>query len=340
MKKAIITLTKGAAIKGNELKEVYNDADLYVMPRWKTNENQIEFSSFNELIVEVFDEYDALIFIMATGIVIRKIAKLLKSKDKDPAIIVMDEKGRFVIPILSGHIGGANELALDIEEKFKSIAVLTTSSDVIGKMAVDSFAIKYGLEIESLTDAKDVTALVVNNDKVGLINDTNMDVEYKASNVVKTDKISDEFDGYIYIGNRDFKSDKFTVRLYKKNLVIGAGSRKDIPKEKMYNEFLILADKLKINKNAVKIVASIDIKKDEVTIINLANELRVPFITYTADELSEVENLFEGSDFVKKTIGVASVAEPSAYLASNKGNVILKKTKCGGITLCIYEEEF
>ena len=124
-------------------------------------EDTIQMENFTETLEKEFNSYDGHIFIMATGIVVRKISTLIKSKDVDPAVVVIDEGAHFVISLLSGHLGGANELAEIIGEKLNLVPIITTSSDVTGKIAVDTLSQKLNGELESLEKAKNVTSLIV-----------------------------------------------------------------------------------------------------------------------------------------------------------------------------------
>ncbi|MEG0398416.1 MAG: cobalt-precorrin 5A hydrolase, partial [Cetobacterium sp.] len=159
MKIAIWTVTRGAGYLGKIVKSKMNGT-LYTLNKFSV-EDSVQMDDFTSTLEENFNKYDGHIFIMATGIVIRKISKLIKSKDIDPAVAVIDEGMNFAISLLSGHLGGANEMVNDIAKKLNLVAIITTSSDVTGKIAVDTLSQKLKSELESLDAAKKVTSLIV-----------------------------------------------------------------------------------------------------------------------------------------------------------------------------------
>ena len=142
--------------------------DVFTLKKYDV-ENTIQIEDFTANINEKFSQYDGHIFIMASGIVIRKIASLIGTKDKDPAVLLIDEGKHFVISLLSGHLGGANELTHSLANILKLVPVITTSSDVTGKIAVDTISQKLNAELEDLKSAKDVTSLIVNGQKVNIL---------------------------------------------------------------------------------------------------------------------------------------------------------------------------
>ena len=341
--RAIITLTKGGMELGLKLLEEYNDSVLFINERFDVKGDRVKKieNGIKHLTKEIFNEYNCLIFIMAPGIVVRSIAPLLESKAKDPAIIVLDEKGQNVISLLSGHLGRANEITLDIAKRLKSNPVITTASDVKDSMAVDTLAMKLNLTIEELEKATKVTAHIVNGEKVGIIcrDKLNIKLPDNIINIEKNEKL-DGLKGLINITNEkeitDFGIDNVVLR--PRNLIIGIGCRKGKPKEEIINAIKTSLDEINKSELSIKHLATIDVKKDEIGIIEAANYYDVPLRIVERANVKDVEKDFETSDFVKKTIGVGAVAEPVAFLTSNKGNVILGKTRYNGITIAIAEE--
>lgn len=143
--------------------------------RFCFEKNSDEFSEKISDIYEVarkaFSENNALIFICSCGIAVRSAAPLINSKISDPAVIVIDDFGKFVIPILSGHIGGANRIAEIIAENVGAVPIITTATDVGGRFSPDSFAAANGLIITDINAAKSVAAAVLNNEKIGIKSD-------------------------------------------------------------------------------------------------------------------------------------------------------------------------
>jgi len=222
MKLAFWTVTKGAGNIAREYKEKLQEhlkedsIDVFTLKKYDV-ENTIQIEDFTANINEKFSQYDGHIFIMASGIVIRKIASLIGTKDKDPAVLLIDEGKHFVISLLSGHLGGANELTHSLANILKLVPVITTSSDVTGKIAVDTISQKLNAELEDLKSAKDVTSLIVNGQKVNILLPKNVKV---ADNITA--------DGFILVSNK--KNIEYT-RIYPKNLILGIGCKRDTKAE-------------------------------------------------------------------------------------------------------------
>ena len=331
MKLAFWTVTKGAGNIAKEFKEKLKehlkdyDTDVFTLRKYDV-ENTIQIEDFTTNINEKFSQYDGHIFIMASGIVIRKIANLIGTKDKDPAVLLIDEGKHFVISLLSGHLGGANELTYSLANILKLVPVITTSSDVTGKIAVDTISQKLNAELEDLKSAKDVTSLIVNGQKVNIL---------LPKNVKITDKNS--ADGFILVSNK--KNIEYT-RIYPKNLILGIGCKKDTKTEDILSAIENCLDKNNLDIKSVKKIATVDVKENEQGLINAAKFLNLDLEIVSRDEIKKVQNQFEGSDFVEKTIGVRAVSEPVALLSSaGNGKFLVMKEIYNGITISIYEEE-
>ena len=331
MKLAFWTVTKGAGNIAKKFKEKLKehlkdyDIDVFTLKKYDV-ENTIQIEDFTTNINEKFSQYDGHIFIMASGIVIRKIANLIGTKDKDPAVLLIDEGKHFVISLLSGHLGGANELTYSLANILKLVPVITTSSDVTGKIAVDTISQKLNAELEDLKSAKDVTSLIVNGQKVNIL---------LPKNVKITDKNS--ADGFILVSNK--KNIEYT-RIYPKNLILGIGCKKDTKAEDILSAIENCLDKNNLDIKSVKKIATVDVKENEQGLINAAKFLNLDLEIVSRDKIKKVQNQFEGSDFVEKTIGVRAVSEPVALLSSaGNGKFLVMKEIYNGITISIYEEE-
>ena len=331
MKLAFWTVTKGAGNIAREYKEKLKEhlkdyeIDVFTLKKYDV-ENTIQIENFTSNINEKFSQYDGHIFIMASGIVIRKIAGLIGTKDKDPAVLLIDEGKHFVISLLSGHLGGANELTHSLANILKLIPVITTSSDVTGKIAVDTISQKLNAELEDLKSAKDITSLIVNGQKVNIL-------------LPKNVKVSDtnSADGFILVSNK--KNIKYT-RIYPKNLILGIGCKKDTKAEDILSVIENCLDKNNLDIKSVKKIATVDVKENEQGLINAAKFLNLDLEIVSRDKIKKIQNQFEGSDFVEKTIEVRAVSEPVALLSSvGNGKFLVMKEKYNGITISIYEEE-
>ena len=323
MKLAVWTVTRGAGLNGVEIKNKIEGIDVFTLSKFKID-NSIQMENFTEELNEAFNKYDGHIFIMATGIVIRKIASLIKSKDVDPAVVVIDEGMNFVISLLSGHLGGANDLTQNLHEIFGLVPIITTRSDVTGKIAVDTLSQKLKCNLKSLEAAKKVTSLIVDGKNVELSLPKNI--------------CNENPEGVMVISN---KENLEIVHLYPENLVIGIGSRRGIEKEKVYEFLIETLEKHNLSLKSIKHFATVDLKADEKGIVETARELGKELKIVSREEILTVEDMFHGSEFVKKEIGVKAVSEPCAYLTSSKdGKFIEIKAKKDGMTISIYEERF
>lgn len=325
MKIAIWSVTRGAGRVAYKLGSEIS-ADIYTLKKFEIN-NTLQIDNFTDELGKQFNRYDAHIFIMATGIVIRKIAPLIKSKDVDPAVVVIDEQERFVISLLSGHLGGANELASDLAQQFSLLPIITTSSDITGKIAIDTLSQKMNCEMENLEKAKNITSLIVDNKKVDILLPKNVTFGENGNS-----------EGVVITSN---KENIEVMRLYPKNLILGIGCRRGTLKEDILKAVDILMKKYNLSYKSIRKIATVDVKADEAGLIDAAKELGHELIIIDRSEILTVESNFKGSEFVKKQIGVTCVSEPCAYLASNKnGKFIEQKFIYNGITISIYEEKF
>lgn len=292
-----------------------------------------EGEEFNltDLTGKLFKDYEAIIFVSSTGIAVRAIAPYIKSKTSDPAVIVIDSFGKYVISLLSGHLGGANSLTLKLAEILHSEPVITTATDIVGVKAPDIIAKENGLVIDDLKSAKLISAMLVNKHKVAFVDDKGQleTPEGYADSVEETS-------GEVYVTNKivnDKKSNQ--LHLIRRDIVLGIGCRKDYPKDKMKD---IVLEKLKeygIDHRAVKIVATVEVKRNEKAIMELSENLEADLKIFTIEEIKKIQHKFKGSDFVEKTIGVRAVCEPVVELCQAK--ILTEKLNLDGMTLCIGE---
>lgn len=317
-KKLISSLIKSEKVEGYTYKKfISEDEDVL-----KSYDGSME-----EWLSERFYNVEAIIFIGAIGITVRLISKFLKDKFTDPAIISLDEAGEFVIPILSGHVGGANELSRKIASLLGATPVITTATDVRKLWAVDEWAVNNKLTITDRKLAKDISAAVLNDKRIGLFSDYKFDKK-----LPKYITLNEEQDINVCVTTS--KTQHFTnnpcLRLIPSNIVLGVGCKKDTDPEHMINSLETFLQKHNIDKKAIEKIVSIDIKKKEKAIIELAKKLGVEFTTFTSEELLKAEGEFTSSSFVRSMVGVDNVCERSASLVYN--NIIIRKESYGGIT--------
>ncbi|SJZ42260.1 cobalt-precorrin 5A hydrolase [Garciella nitratireducens] len=333
MKLAILTLTKGGYKTAQRVKK-YMDVPVKIYTKDSFS------GTLKNLVGELFQRYEYLLFIMATGIVVRVISPYLKDKTTDPGVMVMDEKGRFVISLLSGHLGGANAYTQKIAKSIGATPVITTASDVLDLISVDLLAKQLHCEIESLQKAKEVTADIVNKKRVGILSDISVDIPEKENiQIIKSKEIQD-CDSVIYITHKII-SDPFprSVQLIPQNILVGIGCKRGTESKKMIQQLYEVFQDLEIHIKSLKKISSIDLKQDEKGILELGEYFKIPVEFIERRKIKRIENLFESSEFVKKSIGIGAVAEPCGYLISHGGKCLMKKRKKSGITLSIWKEK-
>lgn len=285
--------------------------------------------STREWTKESFDTCDAIVYIGALGIAVRYIAPFIRSKDVDPAVVCMDEHAHYTIALLSGHIGGCNNLTERIASRMGSEAVITTATDINGKFSVDSFAVANDLRIMGLKTAKDVSARVLDGRFVGFRSD--IPVEGELPNGL-TPAENGEFGVSIStdVSKRPFDE---TMRLVPMDIVLGVGCKRDTDPRKLHDFIFRILEGDGIAPERVRVVASIDLKKDEQAVLDLATSLKVPARFHSAEELNSIDGDFSQSKFVASVTAVDCVCERSASIEG--GELIRRKTAEDGMTVAI-----
>lgn len=379
MKTVIITYThegmKTARRAANVMKAAEAEVVIYCHSRCAGDYETevIPFEAIGRIIKDIFESADRILFICALAIAVRAIAPYLKSKVTDPAVLVADEGGRFLISVLSGHIGGANEWCSRLAEALDMLPVITTATDARGMFAVDLFAKEHSLRIVNPAMIKEISGRVLNGERVGI---TGADV-YKAvicdaikqynnqlwltdnngrlagcenTNQAEGDEAVNyniEAGGYIedeYIESgiqivTEYDTEpafKNTLRLVPMELAVGIGCRRGKSLEEIRRAVKNTFASNKLMMDSIAVIASVDKKADEQGIIMLARQLKVPYMTYSAKRLSQAEGEFCTSEFVRKQVGVDNVCERSACLASRSGIKLVGRTVCDGVTVAIY----
>lgn len=269
-----------------------------------------------------FQEADGLVFVGAAGIAVRAAAPFLRSKATDPAIVVLDEGGNFAIPILSGHLGGANDLARKISAVCGAVPVITTATDVNGVFAVDTWAKKQGCAVEPVHKIKAVSAKLLAGEKIRIRSDWNI-AGIPPKNVILTEE--GDYDVSLSISHRQGEA----LRLIPRIAVLGIGCRKGTSAEKIEKTAALFLEKANIHEKALCMVTSIDLKKTEEGLLTFCEKHQLPFRTYTAEELKAAKGEFMPSAFVERVTGVDNVCERSAVLG---GGVLYQRKFVGNGT--------
>lgn len=297
--------------------------------------SKTEKSDDYKAIGDAFVRCSLLVFISAAAIAVRGIAPFVKDKKTDPAVVCLDDNGKFVISLLSGHIGGGNDFAKRIANILLGTAVITTATDVNGKFACDSWAKKNGCEISDMNIAKAVSAEILNRD-IPMFSDFELIGKAGGVNVlysVKDGKVQGETLG-IYLTYKTEKPFKKTLSLFPKCIIIGIGCKRGTSKEKLASTLFSVLEANNISPHSIARIASIDVKKDEEGLLNLAKELDVPIDFYSAEKLSQVEGDFSVSTFVESVVGVSNVCERSC-MCHESTQLIVPKTASDGVTVAV-----
>ncbi len=298
----------------------------------------------SEYLEDKWDSLDGIIFIGALGIAVRIIAPLIVHKATDPAVVVIDDQGEYSISLLSGHLGGANQLAEELATCLGASPIITTASDKRGIEALDLFAKKNNYEMEDMETITRLTRKMVDGKRLGFFSEDKKLINYPNLKIftrledMKKDK---DIEGAILvtsslIDQKEMGKLPYTI-LRPKNLNIGIGCRKGVEAKRIKSAIEDLFQELKLSQASIGKIGTVEVKKDEAGIIEAAAYYGVDMKIFSLEEIARVEHKFKGSDFVKKTIGVYSVAEPSAYLLG--GKIISKRTSHEGITLSITKED-
>lgn len=274
---------------------------------------------------------DGVVFIGAAGIAVRTVAPYLRGKAEDPAVLVMDEAGGFVIPLLSGHLGGGNELAKRIAAAVGAIPVLTTATDVRGVFAADSWAKTQGLRVADPAQIQFVSAALLRGAAVGLQSDIVV-LGAPPAGVVLDGKAETGIWITAKTGPAPFVH---TLRLLPRVIIAGMGCRRGKTQATLEAALQNACAAAGIDPRALAAVASVDRKADEPGLITLAASRGVPFLTFSAETLRAVPGIFSSSGFARETVGVDNVCERAAVAAG--GKLICRKTVWDGVTVALAE---
>lgn len=291
-----------------------------------------------DLVGEAFSHADALLFWSAAGIAVRSIAPFLDHKSRDPAVLVLDEKGTHCISLLSGHMGGANELAKTVAGLCGADPVITTGTDTERLFSVDEFARKNDLIVTDWEKAKRISADVLAGKKlrIGCEEETAFQtVEGMDAQEWILGSLPEDSD--VWISARPLSVPQHVLQLIPRTVTVGIGCRKGTEQsaiEKGLDDFLSRCD---VDRRAVRCIASIDLKKEEKGLKDLCLKHGIPFVTFTADELTQAPGEYPSSEFVREVTGADNVCQRSAALAAgNDSECLAPKTVIDGITFSAY----
>lgn len=326
--------------------------------------------SLKDWCAEAFRSSSALVFVGACGIAVRTIAPFLASKTSDPAVLVADERGKHVISLLSGHLGGANELTRQLAAAIGADPVITTASDVNGRLAIDVWAAQNHLVITDMHMAKRAAAAIAAGRTVPMYCEGKIEgIVPKELHCVemampqKTHGVETAAECDMHCAETEMEQDtpgepEFLIQisvaqpkaapclhLVPRSVILGIGCRRGKPFEEIYREVSAILEKERISPESIYKIASIDLKSEEEGILALAKYWEVPFETFSADMLMHVPGTYDASDFVQKVTGADNICERAAMAAlpfeeQKTARFLMPKTKGSGVTVALLEREW
>lgn len=338
---AVWAITHRGAELGGRLVRALPGAVLHLSERMEI-QGGLQFKRLAPAVEKQFNRFKGHVFIMSTGIVVRMVAPLLRHKTQDPAVVVADERGRHAISLLSGHLGGANDLARQVAGILGGDPVITTATDVNDLPAIDILAQKAGLSIENADAIKHVNAAILEGKPVFLHDPFDFSGQrFGDDGRIQwrpwTDAPEDDTGtaAGVLIDDTIVRIPKGTLLLRPPTLIAGMGCNRGTDMAEMLGLLTETLDDHGLNILSLAALASVDIKQDEDGLLSLAEKLGVPLNFYSRNELKQVENIENPSKMVEKHIGVKSVCEAAAILATRGGRLIVPKKNTKNVTVAI-----
>lgn len=347
---AVVAITRGGALLGQRLCKTMTGSDFYVSRRYGGQAGSrchcFEPAGLKALIAGLWKKYDGFVLIMATGIVVRVIAPLLESKESDPAVVVMDDAGRFAVSLLSGHLGGANGLAERCAFATGARAVVTTATDANDLPSFDMLAREQGWVIDDISRIKTLNTLLLDNEEIAVVDQTGRSRLWLHGRGRITfyetfaEAAGSAARGFLFVTNRHLPQQINTEKvliLRPRTLVLGIGCNRGTPVDEIEAFVATHLKRMFLSLKSVVCIASVAAKRDEAGLTEFAERLGVPLRCFEADELNQVAFPSPTSEHALAAVGVYGVAEPAAILASGGGPLLLKKVKSANVTLAVAE---
>ncbi len=341
----------------------------YLYEKYKA-EGFLSFAKADSLVQDAFERKGGLVFVCAAGIAVRLISPFVHSKETDSPVVVVDETGQFAIPILSGHLGGANELAGLCALATGGMPVITTATDVHHRFAVDDYARKYDMAVDDLHRAKKISVEILAGhtvevcvrqqekfcgecaEKTGMSCFWDRQTFYpgKASGVQDdqeeaflmgdrqlpfVEEFSGQNAGILISPFREEISDQVTVlQLIPRRFILGIGCRRGVESDRLQAVVQEVLQQQALDQRSLIKITTIDRKRDEEAILALADRWKIPLETFSAEVLAAQEGEFTCSEFVRGVTGVDNVCERSV-IAGGSRRIIIPKHVGEGITVAV-----
>jgi cobalt-precorrin 5A hydrolase len=342
---AIWIITPNGRALADKIAPQLDDVQLFVSERlMEPGSDCLPFNSLPDAVKTQFKHFSGHIFIMSVGIVVRVIAPLIQSKATDPAVVTIDDQGKHAISLLSGHIGGANKLTQNIAGIIAADPVITTATDVNNVPAIDVLAVENQLVIENVPAIRIVNMALLRQKKIHvhdpfgrltgcLPNSVNWRQDDTDNQRLLNLAATGEAVVWVDDVMRDFPEN--ILKLRPASLVAGIGCNRNTAMKEIKELLDDVLKKFNLSQSSLKCIASIDLKADEAGLIALSGVLAVPLTFFNHDELNHVSGVKNPSPMAEKHIGVKSVCEAAAILASRGGALIVPKHKTQNATLAI-----
>ena len=344
---AIVAITSGGAKLARRLGAELPEARVYLPEKFRQSDDCSYFAQpLAAQLPQLFAKVEQLICIMATGIVVRILGPVLQGKDQDPAVVVMDEAGQFAISLLSGHLGGANDLARRLAAVSAATAVITTATDVNNLPAWDQLARDAGLQVEPIAHLKVLNRLLLEGGKIALVDRRRRIAA--AFSTLPAVTLYDTFAaatessaaGIVFVTHRflpHLQQQPQMLALRPRDLVIGIGCNRGTSADEIEQAVRQKLKQAFLAFTSIGCIASIDAKQDEVGLLEFAQRNKLPLEFHSADQLNNVDMPSPVSIHAQKAVGAKGVCEPAALLSSGLGTLLVRKQKIGNLTLAVAE---
>jgi len=368
---AILSVSAPGSVLARKLKQWYDcDADLY-LDRGHAEDLSETFVydlPLKPVIANLFQSYDALVLFLPLGAVVRLISSCLDNKLSDPAVICVDDSGRFAISVISGHVGGADDICVTVANVLGSTPVITSASYVLDTLALDLIGRPYGWVVDS--DPVDLTrasAKVINGGTIGVFQDAgelywldetrDKDCAVQVFSTI-AELLGSSVDVALIVTDREFdvtdfnriSSDKTAVLYHPATLVVGMGCRRGVPESELNKLLVDTFDEYGLSTQSIAGIATADLKKDEPGLIALGEKYGVPLVTYSKEQLnamyvsseeshtSELQLMKSQKAF--SLLGIWGVSEPAALMASGSSELAVGKIKASRATIAIARKTY
>lgn len=353
MKLAVVALTpQGLKLAQKVAKHYVSQCQIYYAGKTEAKNVKTFNQPLKELVQNLFRDFDQWLFIMSLGIVVRVIAPHIKDKYSDPAVVVMDEQGKHVISVLSGHLGGANALTKEIASLTGAEPVITTASDLQNKIALDVLAREKGLVIEQKENLKFLNSALVRGHEVVVYYDEALENPEKLTELVGNWATIEPL---AHLPQKRGKAVAFLTSKYLENpelpfiylrpkhLILGLGCKAGTTKEEILQAIYGALNKAGRSVFSLKAVCSVDIKAQERGLLEAVKALGIPLKLFSRAQIRDkfkTEKGLSRSEFVQEKIGVEGVCEPTALLGGNSAHLILPKTLWPKVAVAIAEDKW